>query len=363
MLGILEQFQLGFGKHPNEPDNNLVVYIENDLDLQFKLYVQLNLERIQSIFSDYGLEFIYLTDYVNKVSDVDFQKSAKYNLPWLKPNDINLLRSACAININELQSKLVPKDASGAIIGSKGQFFKIDVHDPQLYEGQFRKIAEAYGHKVEPDNHVLFRSVPRDDDWPTLRDEPAEYHSVPVESPRQPSTTPTSTAIDPLMRLFNQVRGVVPDWRLWEVLTNELHQEEVISRLEISYKKCLKLLDYNIEIRLSPVEIAFYILFLKHPEGVRLTHLINYRRELIRYYSNYCTNANDNFEDAIDNLIDTQTNNTANINRSRIQAKINRSFRNAFCEAYSRYYTISGERDEPKKILLPRDKVVWNIDI
>ena len=350
MIGLLEQFELAFGNLPKDLKSNQVIYVENNLNPELKLFLEDNLWNIKNIFRENGLEFVYLTGLIDHISDDYFQKRAKFYIPWLKPEDMDALRKACLISIEDLQKKLTPKDADGAVIDGEGQVFKIDVSDPMLFEYQFRRIAEAYGKKKEdviPPYHIAC-------------DEDADYN---ISSERRPSRRIAPTGEDELTRLFRRVREIVPDCDLRQMLVDRLYQEEVISRVVIGYQSKITLPDYNISIRLSPVEMTFYILFLRHPEGIQLTHLANYRKELLRYYRRYSVNSNDNYEEAIDNLVNTLENGTANTNRTRIKQKINNAFRSAFFEKYARYYMISGEQGEPKKILLPRDKVVWEIDL
>lgn len=58
-----------------------------------------------------------------------------------------------------------------------------------------------------------------------------------------------------------------------------------LSRLRITKDYRLFLVDYdNLEIELTPVHKAVYLLFLNHPEGIEFKQLSNYRDELLRYY-------------------------------------------------------------------------------
>ena len=361
MLLLLKEFDLAFGEVPNEPDRNQVIYVENDLNPTLKRYLETNLELVKGIFSNYGLTFTYLTDYINTVSGTELQKAAKYYLPWLKATDLDALREACTINLKELQERLAPKDASGAVINSKGQCFKIDVSDPKLFEEQFRQIAEAYGHKVET-GHTMFREARRNLDTPTVREDRPDYNSIPDRWPRR--ITPTLEESNTLIRLLKQLMSIMPEHDIRQMLLERLRQEEVISKIEINQRRTIYLPDYDIEIRLRPLEMAFYILFLKHPEGIEFIRLVDYRDELLRYYKHYAVNGNPGtINQAIDNLVNPMNDNNVNIQRSRIHHAINIAFNNQFCEAYARQYMITGEKGEPKKILLPRDKVVWKIDL
>ncbi len=363
MISLLKEFELAFGELPNEPEGNQVIYVDNGLNPDLTLFMEHKLDIVKRIFGNYGLKFIYLKDWIKGVSDTDLSNIAKYYLPWVQPDDIDTLRNAFAINIEELEEKLVPKDAAGAVIGSKRQAFKIDVSKPFLYEEQFRQIAEAYSRY----NRATYP-------YPTLYEleigESAQICRDEGVILYQPQSTPgtnddidTSTD-DEITTLFKKVRGLLPEWAVKQMLLDKLQQQEVISRIWITHRRTIELPDYNISIRLRPVEMAFYILFLKHPEGINFKDLIDYRDELMGYYSHYAANSNpDDMRKAIDSVVNPLNDSNRNIQRSRIQKAINDAFRNQFCEAYASHYMITGARAEDKKITLPREKVVWFIDL
>ena len=366
MISLLNEFELAFGKLTNEPKSNQVIYVENGLNPNLKIYVQLNLGKLTKLFDDYGLEFVYLTDWIDKVNDADLQQTAKYYIPWLKPTDLEELRNALAINIKELQSRLTPSDASGAVFDSKGQAFKIDVSDPHLFYEQFRQIAEAYAKKAFANKRKMYYRENFDDLFrkaeALIREEEADYIPMPVE--RESVLESPSLENKELDDLFKQVKALLPPWIIKEMLAEKLRQNEVISRIEISYKKTIYLPDYDITIRLRPVEMAFYILFLKHPEGINFLDLIDYKDELMRYYRHYATNSDpESIKSAIDNVVNPFNENNRNVQRSRIQLAINEAFKGQFYEAYAKNYMITGGRGEEKKITLPREKVVWLADL
>lgn len=112
---------------------------------------------------------------------------------------------------------------------------------------------------------------------------------------------------------------------------------------------------YNQEIKMSPLDKAVYLLFLRHPEGINFSYLPDYREELMEIYKklmNYRTTAAmlRSVEDVTD-----PTKNSINEKCARI--------RRAFVEALGSYkgeaYCISGPRGQVKKIALDRRYVSW----
>lgn len=113
------------------------------------------------------------------------------------------------------------------------------------------------------------------------------------------------------------------------------------------------------EIKLSPLDKAVYLLFLKHPEGINFSYLPDYRDELFEIYKslmNYRTTA------AMRRSIDDVTNPLSNSINEKC-ARIRRAFVNELGEYLADYYTITGKRGEIKKIILDRNLVTWNQEI
>ena len=118
------------------------------------------------------------------------------------------------------------------------------------------------------------------------------------------------------------------------------------------------------QINLTPATMAFYLLFLKHPEGIRFKELVNYRNELYKLYC-YTTRSTDKM--AIARTVDimvAQLDGNQNIQRSRIKAAINKSFKAHFCEETAKWYYLDGKRGEPMKIAIAKlqDKIKWYVD-
>ena len=112
---------------------------------------------------------------------------------------------------------------------------------------------------------------------------------------------------------------------------------------------------YKQEIKLSPLDKAVYLLFLRHPEGINFSYLPDYRDELMEIYKklmNYRTTAA--MRRSVEDVTDP-TRNSINEKCARI--------RRAFVEALGRYkgeaYCISGPRGEVKRITLNRQYVHW----
>lgn len=125
------------------------------------------------------------------------------------------------------------------------------------------------------------------------------------------------------------------------------------SRLEITpYSYQVLLPDYEREIHFTAQVKALYILFLNHPEGIRLKEIADYKDEYKRLY--FCvTNRSDTdkIRNSIDRLLDVCNQNALHVKKSQCAFAI----RNAVPEKSLRhYYEISVDRGEAHKIELDR---------
>lgn len=129
-----------------------------------------------------------------------------------------------------------------------------------------------------------------------------------------------------------------------------------LSRLVVTKDYRILLPDYNdIEVKMEPLIKAVYLLFLKHPEGILFKHLPDYREELLGIYKTLkpvemSKRTLQSIEDVTNPLL-----NSINEKCSRIRS----AFVKEFDEGLAKNYFITGERGEAKKVVLPKDLVVW----
>ena len=130
-----------------------------------------------------------------------------------------------------------------------------------------------------------------------------------------------------------------------------------LSRIHVRYGRIF-LPDYNNkEIKMPPLSKAIYMLYLRHPEGIKFAYLPEYRDELLRMYE--LISGRDSREDirrSIDDVTDP-TRNSINEKCSRIK----QAFLREFDDSIAKNYYITGGKGEAKKILLPPDKVTWEM--
>jgi len=163
--------------------------------------------------------------------------------------------------------------------------------------------------------------------------------------------------------IFNQVldkyyKGQRCDKTVWRLglYENKLKNQVKLSKLTISKDYSIILSDYNNkEVKMEPLVKAVFLLYLNHPEGIAFKTLPSYRDELIRIYSRLRpfglnNQAIKSIEDVTNPLL-----NSINEKCSRIRA----AFLAEVDPSLADQYYVVGKSGEQKKILLPRNMVVW----
>jgi hypothetical protein len=129
------------------------------------------------------------------------------------------------------------------------------------------------------------------------------------------------------------------------------------SRIEIrGHTKKIFFTDLGgLELALNPKEKAIYFLFLNFEEGIRISHLSDYRNDLEQLYRQF---SNLSEKELIDRAIDVLINPLEN-DINVVLSRINRKIKNAVGDSLYDFYCIKGERGEKKRIKLDREMVVW----
>ena len=112
---------------------------------------------------------------------------------------------------------------------------------------------------------------------------------------------------------------------------------------------------FDTEIRLRPLVKTVFLLFLRHPEGIRYGDLPDYRSELMDLYKGITRRASGpEMERSIDRLIDLKDN-SIHEKAAKLAATLAKYFRPEQLPAY----TLTGKAGAPKRIRLDRSLVEW----
>lgn len=160
------------------------------------------------------------------------------------------------------------------------------------------------------------------------------------------------------LRLVDEIRERINELRKrgyqLGLLQDLIEEHPTLSRLVVDKDYRIFLPDYNnVEITMSPLPKAVYLLFLKHPEGILFKCLQDYYAELLDIYKEVSNRVIEkNILKSIQDITDP-TKNSINEKCTRIRE----AFLKQFDYYYAKHYFITGKRGEPKKITLPRELV------
>ena len=112
---------------------------------------------------------------------------------------------------------------------------------------------------------------------------------------------------------------------------------------------------FNTEIRMRPLVKTVFLLFLRHPEGIRFGDLPAYRNEMMDLYRGITRRAGGpEIEQSIDRLVNPRDN-SIHEKAANLSATLSRYFRPQELHAY----TLTGKAGTPKRIRLDRTLVEW----
>lgn len=101
---------------------------------------------------------------------------------------------------------------------------------------------------------------------------------------------------------------------------------------------------------------SVFLLFLKHPEGIRYKDLCDHRSELESIYMSISGRSNlESMRKSIRDLTDSVTSNSINEKVS----KAKKAFRDVVDERIAKFYYIDGKQGAAKSIALDRSLVIW----
>lgn len=160
--------------------------------------------------------------------------------------------------------------------------------------------------------------------------------------------------------LLDEVKEKVRKLKAYGVEDTEIieamNEEELFPQLVVTedYKVVLAG-EKPVEVDMEPLVKAVYLLFLSHPEGIKIKYLPDYRKELTELYLLLKPYG---LTDRVKKSIIDVTNPTQNSINEKC-ARIRKLFSSLLPRSVARYYAISGKRGEPKKIDLVRANVIW----
>ena len=129
-----------------------------------------------------------------------------------------------------------------------------------------------------------------------------------------------------------------------------------ISKMEIDFHNNIQLPYFKKEVELSHLTKSIYFLFLKHPEGINVKELSNYKKELLTIYTSVSNQLDyDKMAKSVDDVVNLETK-AIYTHLSRIKS----AFYKIMDASFAKYYIVSGSGEEDRKVLFETKDIIWN---
>lgn len=180
--------------------------------------------------------------------------------------------------------------------------------------------------------------------------------SVKVSKADSPADKKFHAASREIIAEIKERIAMLMDMGVNTALLHQIVDENVpLSRLVITSDFRILLPDYHLEIKMSSLPKAVYLLFLKHSEGILFKELADYYDELLDIYlSLNPIGSREKHEKSIADITNPLLN---SINEKC--ARIREAFVGNFDDSIAKNYYITGARATPKRIALDTDLVTW----
>ena len=331
---------------PFEPDIHDVIFVENEYNAVINDYFLDHYEELIQRFRARGLNLVYLPKmYGEEVS----AEALLYMFPYLK--------QASSLTFDTFPIDMLLQHIVSGAIESSALIHRIrDNSDSEYYYYSYITLVENSSVSLSDQIEWYLRHATLGYGI-GLRMCHIEVDNV-ADSCFNDMDTEDTFAKKSSWALEEEIRERIKELRKRGVrlymLNGFIEEQPTLSRMVITKDYRIFLPDYNnVEITMSPLPKAVYLLFLKHPEGILFKHLGDYYQELLDIYKEIGNRVIErNVRKSIHDITDP-TNNSINEKCARIRE----AFLKHFDTPYAKNYYITGLRGEPKRITLPRELV------
>lgn len=221
------------------------------------------------------------------------------------------------------------------------------------------KSRGKYSHKFKLDSSILIdpEEFPDEDSFLATSTKPAAPAAAPTTAAAPAAESECD--LDPKTKaLLDEIEAIKVKYGVTiEELEAVLSYRVKLSHLRITRHKEIILDDFDHrEVKMDALTKSIFLLYLKHPEGIRYKELCDYRDELENIYLSISGRSDmDSIRKSIDDLTDPVTSNSINEKVSRAK----KAFREVVDVRIARFYYIDGRQGAAKRIALDRSLVIW----
>ena len=363
-------FYLKLNELPFELDKRQIIYVENEYDEAVNRFILRNYDAICKTFRFRGYEFCYLPKLADKVntelrqyykpgdeSGKEISAKSSFLLDFMAhPENREKIKPSLVYVVED-----IPLERGEALALRGLKFGDISLFDKDLDDilriiiNETKPVRESYSISFDigdfNDRESYSISFDRGDFY-----ERREKYNV-VEPPKSADEEFDDESRQLMWEIREKIQRLQVKGISKYFLNQILFEQPKPSRLVITHDFRIFLPDYNnMEIVMTPLVKAVFILFLNHPEGIVFKSLPDYRSELLHIYMSIRGLKEATID--ISRSVAAATNPFDNSINEKC-ARIREAFVEHFDEELAKHYFVTGKRGEPKAITLSRDLVVW----
>lgn len=329
---------------------NLVLYFENEISADSDSYIRENFIEIKEQFYNKGRDFFYLPILLESI-DFEILPVLKSTFPFLSDNFSNLIINELKTNRFDYETILsdfihfiaYKGNISKGCISSNNGYTIVEKKNGESIE----KFFEAYIENLNTNNlnsGVRFYSLNKDSEEDNnIKKQTLESLSIINNEIERLRKSGQLTILAPKIYDFlkKNIEGII---------YNSTYPMIISEDYKILIPEC-----NNLEIKLSHLTKAIYLLFLNSSEPINLKELYLYKDSLFKIYKNISNqNSLDKIRETIDELV-KENNEEIYVHIARIK----KAFLVHFSEFIAFKYYITGEKGKPKQILLEKEMIIF----
>ena len=371
---------LGFGGKFDVPCN-YVIYFEKEQNIELSIYIRSNYEILKAKFESNGLNFIY-PPLIN-TSTIKIEEVISYYFPQLNYNQL-LEKVVEKFNEKMLSQLFTNFHNEISFITEKDDFVPTQFNAEEIlnlleYKGNINSgllffkfstgvigVSDYFYSNSNNDYELFFDEAIKDINTDQWVDYALGNNMIGNFLPLSELTEQLDEdAIEVINDIENRLSKLQDSGQLLfliPILKDLLNKQSEkidfssISKMEIDYQNKIQLPYFKKEVELSHLTKSIYFLFLRHPKGINLKELVNYKKELITIYTSVSNQLDyDKMTKSIDDVINLETK-AIYTHLSRIKS----AFYKIMDQSFARNYIVSGSGEEDRKVLFNTYSITWN---
>ena len=362
--------EITFNNIPFVPVKGQAIYVESSYNKKLNCFIRDNYEWLIQTFLSQGFDLCYLP--------ILAKETVCYNAPYLSEEERKkkVTRIPSLADFIAKDSKIKPsivfaldipvKDNDGNtvlqsvtittkwFVSLKRTFTNIAKEVKQVAARQSNHYHELESRRIEKNGEFANHSKIKD----------IRFSISPRKDPdisNKKKDDADSNFDQQSRQLIKEIKERINALRNRGVNTMFLHDiidsGEHLSRLRITKDFRIFLEDYdNMEIKLAVLPKSVFLLFLRHPEGIRFKELSDYYSELLQIYLKMNPIGGRRKQEQSIRDITNPCSNSINEKCARIRE----AFIANFDDRLARNYYITGKRGEAKRIILDDSMIIWD---